>query len=415
MAESLFCITLTYLALILFSKRRTRCKFTLVFQFFIGWIILELAAFHAFINAAFILMSIGDAGDWQWHSYLGLIVGLINIWLLRDIHQRADRAKNEFDKTLTIGLGDDYKNEIIEERAAQLNTGTHKQWHKPFSLNNDTYEHFSNIVYGSNDRNTLDLYKPKDGAYKPRPVMLQIHGGGWTLGFSERQGLPLRNKLIEAGWIFVSINYRLSPKHTFPSHLIDCKQSLSWIKDNISEYGGDPDFIMTTGGSAGGHLCSLVALTANQYTDILQPGFEDADTSVKGCLPMYGVYDFLDRNKTREDMPMTDFLTKHVMQCQPEDNEALWEIASPLAQTHDQAPPFMITHGQLDTLAFVEEAQYFAKAMRLNSKQACVYTELEEAQHAFDIFNSPRCVHTINAMHTFSEWVYSHYLTEKQD
>jgi acetyl esterase/lipase len=129
---------------------------------------------------------------------------------------------------------------------------------------------------------------------------------------------------------------------------------------------------------------------------------------------MYGVFDFIDRNKTREDMPITQFLADKVMQCQPDKEQELWDIASPIAQVHEQAPPFMITHGQLDTLAFVEEAQYFAKALRLTSQQPCVYTELEETQHAFDIFHSPRSLHTVDAMHLFCEWAYSQYLGEAQ-
>ncbi len=58
---------------------------------------------------------------------------------------------------------------------------------------------------------------------------------------------------------------------------------------NIGDYGGDPDFIALTGGSAGGHLCALTALTANQ--PVLQPGFESADTEVQAAVPYYGVYD----------------------------------------------------------------------------------------------------------------------------
>ncbi|MCK5880342.1 MAG: alpha/beta hydrolase, partial [Sinobacterium sp.] len=224
MAESLFCFSLSYLFLILFAKRRTRCKYTLVIQFFIGWLVIELAAFHAAVNVGAILMAIGDAGDWQWHSYFGLAFSAVNIWLLKNMHTEANTTQLAFDKTLTEGFGADFSKSITEERANKLNTNS-ASWYKPFSLKTDRYEHFSNVVYGPNDRNTLDLYKPKDGAYKPRPVMLQIHGGGWMLGHSERQGLPLRNKLIEAGWIFVSINYRLSPKSAFPDHLIDCKQA----------------------------------------------------------------------------------------------------------------------------------------------------------------------------------------------
>ncbi len=240
--------------------------------------------------------------------------------------------------------------------------------------------------------------------------MLQIHGGGWCLGHSQYQGLPLRHKLIEAGWIFVSINYRLSPDHKFPAHIIDCKQALCWIKENIEAYGGDPNFIMTTGGSAGGHLSSLLALTENRHQEILQPGFEEKDTSLQGAIPMYGVYDFVDRNDLRFGLPMKDFLEKTVMPTSPQADEALWDIASPIAQIHKDSPPFFILHGEYDTLAFVEEARVFAEQLNTNSENLCLFTELPQTQHAFDIFYSPRCVHSIRAMHCFAEVVYSRYL-----
>ena len=61
------------------------------------------------------------------------------------------------------------------------------------------------------------------------------------------------------------------------------------MREHIAEYGGDPEFIAVSGGSAGGHLSSLLALTPNQPE--WQPGFEDMDTSVDACIPFYGVYD----------------------------------------------------------------------------------------------------------------------------
>ncbi|NRB42028.1 MAG: alpha/beta hydrolase [Pseudomonadales bacterium] len=267
-----------------------------------------------------------------------------------------------------------------------------------------------NIVYGANDRNTLNVFSPKAASKTLRPVMLQIHGGGWMIGHSEYQGLPLRNKLVDAGWVFVSINYRLSPKHKFPDHIVDCKKALRWIKETIEEYGGDPNFIMTTGGSAGGHLCSLLALTENRHQDILQPGFEDQDTSVQGAIPMYGVYDFSDRNDLRHGMPMTGYLQDYVMPHAYQADDSLWEIASPIAQVHADRPPFMVIHGELDSLSFVEDAQFFVKALQESSDKPCVYTQLEKTQHAFDIFYSPRCIHSIHAMHTFAEHTYSQYL-----
>ena len=67
--------------------------------------------------------------------------------------------------------------------------------------------------------------------------------------------------LAELGWVCVSINYRLSPKQSWPDHIVDVKRAIAWVEDNIADYGGDPEFIAVTGGSAGGHLSALAALT----------------------------------------------------------------------------------------------------------------------------------------------------------
>ena len=93
------------------------------------------------------------------------------------------------------------------------------------------------------------------------PVLLQIHGGGWVIGNKDQQGLPLMYHLATRGWVCVAINYRLSPKATWPDHLVDCKRALAWIRAHIAEYGGDPDYVVVTGGSAGGHLTALMGLT----------------------------------------------------------------------------------------------------------------------------------------------------------
>ena len=97
------------------------------------------------------------------------------------------------------------------------------------------------------------------------------------------------HELAQRGWVCVAINYRLSPKATWPDHIVDCKRALAWVQDHIAEYGGDPSFVAVSGGSAGGHLSALAALTPNAAE--WQPGFEDADTSVDACIPFYGVHD----------------------------------------------------------------------------------------------------------------------------
>ena len=64
---------------------------------------------------------------------------------------------------------------------------------------------------------------------------------------------------------------------------------MAWVKEHIDEYGGDPSFVAVSGGSAGGHLCALLALSAGDPA--FQPGFEEADTTVQACVPFYGVMD----------------------------------------------------------------------------------------------------------------------------
>lgn len=95
--------------------------------------------------------------------------------------------------------------------------------------------------------------------------------------------MPLIHRLVANGYVAVSINYRLGPKYRFPDQLIDLKRAITWTRARIAEHGGDPTRIILTGGSAGGHLATLAALTPNDPR--YQPGFEAADTSVTACMP----------------------------------------------------------------------------------------------------------------------------------
>jgi acetyl esterase/lipase len=164
-------------------------------------------------------------------------------------------------------------------------------------------------------RNLLDIVLPDSPAPGVRSCV-QIHGGGWMIGDKREQGGPLMGYLASRGWVCFAINYRLSPQAQFPAHIVDVKRALRWIREHAHEYGADPDFICVTGGSAGGHLTALTALSQNDPA--FQPGFESADTSVSAAVPFYGVYDFLDRAKIRGRQSMVDIAAKYVFQCRPE-------------------------------------------------------------------------------------------------
>ena len=112
--------------------------------------------------------------------------------------------------------------------------------------------------------NLLDIWRRHDLAPGSRaPVLIQVPGGAWAVNGKRVQAYTLMSHMVELGWICVSINYSKSPRCAFPAHIIDVKRAIAWVRENIADYGGDPDFIAITGGSAGGHLASLAALTPN--------------------------------------------------------------------------------------------------------------------------------------------------------
>lgn len=139
-----------------------------------------------------------------------------------------------------------------------------------------------NVVYVQRGRRALhlDIFRPRIPGEGPRPCLLYVHGGGWVIGDKSTQGLPTVHELTAAGWVCFSMNYRKSPRATYPEHLIDVKRAIAWIRTHGASYGADPNFLVLAGGSAGGHLAALAALTPN--VPELQPDDPGVDTQVQG-------------------------------------------------------------------------------------------------------------------------------------
>lgn len=125
---------------------------------------------------------------------------------------------------------------------------------------------FKNIQYAMDPmspprRNQLDVYTP--GGPGPHPVLVFIHGGSWRFGSKEFVGAK-PDAFTAAGYVFVSINYRLAPAVTHPAFGEDCGRAIAWVHENIREYSGDPDRVYVMGHSAGAHLAALVS-TDDRY------------------------------------------------------------------------------------------------------------------------------------------------------
>jgi acetyl esterase/lipase len=236
-----------------------------------------------------------------------------------------------------------------------------------------------------------------------RPALIYVHGGGWVIDHKTRQGLPLMQRLASRGWVCFNIDYRLSPRATFPDHIVDVKRAIAWVREHAAEWGVDPDFIVIAGNSAGGHLASLAALTPNRPE--FQPGFETADTSLAACLSFYGIYDFTDRHGHWPHPGLSQLLERVVMKKRRADAPDDYAAASPFHWISPDAPPFLVVHGERDTLVTVDEARAFSEALAATSQAPCAYFEIPGAQHAFEIFPSPRTLHVLDGVERFVGWL----------
>ncbi len=335
-----------------------------------------------------------------------LLINWLAMWRLQ---RQAHSADTILADALHSGLGERFKESIPEQRLPQLRTAiSAADWLRPLAMTRAGVERLENISYGdAGERNLLDIYRPVAAREGGFPVLLQIHGGAWYMGHKQQQAMPLLHHLAQRGWLCVSINYRLSPAHTFPAHIIDVKKAIHWIKEHIAEYGGQPGFLALTGGSAGGHLTALAALSANDPA--YQPGFEDADTSVDVAVPLYGVYDFTDRDGENLNRAIRDVLAEKIMPSSFQEDGELWHRASPMTRVHAQAPPFFVVHGANDVMTSPLLARSFCRELKKYSQAPVAYAELPGCQHAFDGMHSIRTEYLLNHITDFLEWSHSNY------
>lgn len=216
------------------------------------------------------------------------------------------------------------------------------------------------------------------------PTLVYVHPGSWMRGRPGRQARAMFHRLAARGWLVLDIRYPLSPDATFPEHLIGVKRAIAWAKSEGRRIGVDPSRVVVAGGSSGAHLAALAALTAGQPG--LQPDFEDADVSVAACVAFYGIYDLLIRNPTRYDWP---FIANTVMKARATEAPELYELGSPVDQVHPGAPPFLVVHGEYDSVVLAAESKHFVSALRASGVNV-EYMEVLGAQHGFDAIASIR-------------------------
>jgi acetyl esterase/lipase len=220
----------------------------------------------------------------------------------------------------------------------------------------------------------LDLYLPggEPKAGERRPGIVIIHGGGWTGGAKgARREIEIGTTLAQHGYVCVSIDYALAKpgSPTWPGNLKDCKRAVQWLRKHADEYQIDPDRIGAIGGSAGGHLTAMLALTGPE------DGFEPEEdpgvsTRIRAAVPMYAHM-------------AAGFDRDHAMfPAKRSEAPDLYRLAAPIEHVTKDDPPILLLHGTADTTTPL----FHSERMAAKLKEVGVPHQLvivEGAPHSF--------------------------------
>ncbi|KAI8882527.1 alpha/beta-hydrolase [Backusella circina FSU 941] len=239
-----------------------------------------------------------------------------------------------------------------------------------------------------------------------RPVLVHIHGGGWQSG-TKNAFLPFEKMLLsDNNWIVVNIDYRLSPVNKYPAHLVDVKRAIRWVKQNISRYGGDPQFIILSGDSAGGHLAAMASLTENDPK--YQVGFESVDTSVRGVVSISGVLDIGSVKRYAKAFSLD------IAQLPSIDYNYLFENSPvscvPQAKEQNKLVPYLLVHGEQDALVTCEMSKRFKEVYDKENGPQCDLHLVKGGSHVHYMLWSPRSYYSA---HVIQAWCNQLYIKNK--
>jgi acetyl esterase/lipase len=224
---------------------------------------------------------------------------------------------------------------------------------------------------------TLDLYLPattRASQERALPLVVYVHGGGWTSGHSRQAGAfedfpKVLASLAARGYVVASLNYRLGAEARFPAPIQDVKAAIRWLHAHAQSYRIDPTRSGIWGGSAGGHLAALAATSCNvaileppadtsprvtaPSTAVAKPG----DDCVQSAVIWYGVFDFA---PIASQPPIRQLLGCAVEAC----SGSLVQKASPISYVNSSTPPMLLIAGDNDKVVNPDQSRHFDQALQ---------------------------------------------------
>ena len=205
----------------------------------------------------------------------------------------------------------------------------------------------------------MDILKPnREGKY---PTVLFVPGGSFAHSYKENY-LQQRLEIAKAGYVVASMEYRTIPDGVFPQSLEDVKAAIRFLKANADEYGVDKGKIALMGESAGGYLAAMAGVTSG-IADYDKGDNLSENSDVQAVVDIYGVTDFGEVDFEIEDIDECYKATFMSVKFWLNDVRNNIESTNPISYISQKTPPFLLMHGDADTLVLPNQTEMLHKAL----------------------------------------------------
>lgn len=218
----------------------------------------------------------------------------------------------------------------------------------------------------------MDMHWPTQGA-GPFPLVVYVHGGGWVSGDKSENIQPYAQELTARGIAVAAVNYRLAKSAPFPAMIEDVACAVRHLRTHATTYNIDPDAIGAFGGSAGGHLASLLG-TASDTPNWTVSAYTNISSNVAAVTEFFGPTNLQEAFEGNNEQTL-----KRVFAQNTYENMA---FASPITFITPNDPPFLIFHGEEDTLVPISQSESFTNAL-ITAGIDTTFVRVANATHTF--------------------------------
>jgi acetyl esterase/lipase len=229
----------------------------------------------------------------------------------------------------------------------------------------------------------LDIYKPSHVG--PLPIIVFVHGGGWSSGDKRSMEANARY-FAERGYLGISVNYRLSPQFKMPNHIEDVKCAVRWVRSHAQELGANPEKIGALGSSAGGHLVGLLGVTDGTEGMEGQCGDLSLSSRVQAVVPYFGPMDLI--RLWANTNPPGDLASERVVGARCSVTPEPCKKHSPITYVSSDDPPFLLVHGTQDPVVPFEQSVLMRDALNAAKVEVELFP-IEGAGHGWPFNSTP--------------------------